>query len=60
MQKHAEATHRNIKIVNFDPAAEDVNYTPVYDVRDLIQLSDVMEDEELQLGPNGGLIYCME
>lgn len=28
------------------------------DIRDLISLEDVMS--ELELGPNGGLIYCME
>jgi len=28
------------------------------DVRELISLDDVME--ELGLGPNGGLVYCME
>jgi len=28
------------------------------DIKDLISLEDVME--ELQYGPNGGLIYCME
>ena len=37
----------------FDPKdIEDI------DIRELISLEDVME--ELQLGPNGGLIYCME
>lgn len=30
------------------------------DVRDLISINDVMEDEELRLGPNGGLIFCLE
>lgn len=28
------------------------------DIRELISLEDVME--ELKLGPNGGLMYCME
>lgn len=30
----------------------------IIDIKDLISLEDVME--ELQYGPNGGLIYCME
>lgn len=30
----------------------------VADIKELISLDDVME--ELGLGPNGGLIYCME
>jgi GPN-loop GTPase len=28
------------------------------DIRDLVSLEDVME--ELDLGPNGGLVYCFE
>uniref|UniRef100_A0A914WR81 GPN-loop GTPase 3 n=1 Tax=Plectus sambesii TaxID=2011161 RepID=A0A914WR81_9BILA len=58
--KHAEATHRLIHVVNLDPAAEVFNYNCAADVRDLICLDDVMEDEDLHLGPNGGLVYCME
>lgn len=30
------------------------------DIRDLISIDDVMDDEELRFGPNGGLIFCME
>ena len=30
------------------------------DVRDLVELEDVMEAEDLRLGPNGGLVFCME
>jgi GTPase SAR1 family protein len=29
-------------------------------VRDLISVQDVQEDEELILGPNGALVFCME
>ena len=43
-----------------DPAAEHFSYSPVIDVRDLIQADDVMEDEDLNFGPNGGLVFCME
>jgi len=32
----------------------------VSDIRDLISVDDVMEDDVLQMGPNGGLIFCME
>jgi len=32
----------------------------VVDIRDLISVDDVMEDDVLQMGPNGGLIFCME
>ena len=30
------------------------------DVRELVELEDVMEAEDLKLGPNGGLVFCME
>jgi hypothetical protein len=43
-------------VVNLDPAAEQFDYEPLADVRDLIQLEDVMEDKELKFGPNGGTV----
>lgn len=30
------------------------------DIRNLISLDDVTEDEELNFGPNGGLVFCFE
>lgn len=32
----------------------------VADIRELISLDDVAEDEELKFGPNGGLVFCFE
>eukprot|EP00953_Heterococcus_sp_UTEX-ZZ885_P014262 8097-Heterococcus_DN1.PRE.2 len=55
---HPCGRHRLAVVVNLDPAAEAFEYEVAFDVRDLITLSDVME--ELELGPNGGLVYCME
>jgi len=49
---------RKVHVANLDPAAENFKYDVAFDVRDLISVDDVME--ELGLGPNGGLIYCME
>ncbi|KAL5967141.1 GPN-loop GTPase 2 [Taenia solium] len=49
---------RRVVVVNLDPANEELPYTCEVDLRDLITLDDVME--ALQLGPNGGLLYCME
>lgn len=49
---------RRAHIVNLDPAAEPSKYEFTVDIRDLISLQDVME--ELELGPNGGLVYCFE
>lgn len=58
LQQHCESIGRSVHIVNLDPAAEDFKYSVAIDIRELISLEDVME--ELNLGPNGGLIYCME
>ena len=55
---HAQTIGRRIHLVNLDPAAERFEYTPAVDIKDLINLQDVME--ELEFGPNGGLIYCFE
>lgn len=43
-----------------DPAAEHFSYDPLIDIRELIELDDAMEDEELHYGPNGGLVFCIE
>ena len=37
--------------------------TPLFvcsDIRELIMVDDVMEDDSLRFGPNGGLVFCME
>lgn len=60
IQKHAADSKRIIEVVNLDPAAEHFDYQPIVDIRDLIQLDDAMEDEELHFGPNGGLVFCLE
>lgn len=60
MQKHATDNQRVINIVNLDPAAEVFDYQPLVDIRDLINVEDTMEDEELHFGPNGGLVFCLE
>ncbi|KAJ3327722.1 hypothetical protein HDU76_011246 [Blyttiomyces sp. JEL0837] len=58
LMTHCQNTGRSVHLVNMDPAAENFTYNPSIDIRDLITLDDVVE--ELQYGPNGGLIYCME
>ncbi|KAF1533669.1 GPN-loop GTPase 2, partial [Eudyptes chrysocome] len=49
---------RKVTVVNLDPANEAMPYQCAVDIAELITLPDVMEN--LKLGPNGGLIYCME
>lgn len=55
---HMQSIGRRAHIVNLDPAAEPTEFEFTIDIRDLISLQDVME--ELDLGPNGALIYCFE
>ena len=49
---------RKVAIVNLDPANENMTYQPDVDVADLVRLEEVMET--MGLGPNGGLVYCMQ
>ena len=58
MRTHCETLRRRVHVVNLDPAAEHFSYPVAADIRELISLEDVMS--EMKLGPNGGLIYCME
>lgn len=58
MSTHCENAKRRVHVINLDPAAERFNYPIAADIRALISLEDVMS--EMKLGPNGGLIYCME
>ena len=44
--------------INLDPGAERVHYDPEFDVRDIISLSDVMD--EYDLGPNGAQILAAD
>ncbi len=49
---------RKVAIVNLDPANDYLQYDCDVDISELISLEDTMD--KLKLGPNGGLIYCME
>lgn len=55
---HLQLNRRSAFYVNLDPAAEHFEHAPDLDIKDLISLEDVMD--ELQLGPDGGLVYCFE
>lgn len=56
--EHCESIGRSAHLINFDPAAENFVHPPSKDIRDLISVDEVME--ELQYGPNGGLIFALE
>lgn len=49
---------RKVQIVNLDPANDEVPYDCAINVQELITIEDAME--EYNLGPNGGLVFCME
>lgn len=52
------ALERPISIVNLDPANDNIPYPCALDISQLITLDDAMEEHEL--GPNGGMLYCIE
>jgi len=60
MVKHCQALKRKVDVVNLDPAAESFDYQPIIDIREVINITELMEDDEDPLGPNGALVYAME
>ncbi|KAM3872722.1 GPN-loop GTPase 2 [Diretmus argenteus] len=58
MQEFLGHLGRKVVVVNMDPANEGLPYPCDVDISELVTLDDVMEG--LKLGPNGGLLYCME
>lgn len=58
MQEFLSHLGRKVVVVNLDPANEGLPYSCAVDISELVTLDDVMDG--LKLGPNGGLIYCME
>lgn len=48
----------SIARVNLDPGAESLLYDADYDVRSFVKLEEIMA--RYSLGPNGGLLKCME
>lgn len=52
------AIDRPIAVVNLDPANDTIPYPCAINISELITLKDVMD--EYGLGPNGGMLYCME
>ncbi|KNA17340.1 hypothetical protein SOVF_080470 [Spinacia oleracea] len=49
---------RKVAIINLDPANDALPYDCAVNIEDLIKLNDVMNEHSL--GPNGGLVYCMD
>lgn len=58
MKQFLTALGRPVALVNLDPANDSLPYTCDVDISELVTLGDVTE--KLHLGPNGGLVYCIE
>jgi GTPase SAR1 family protein len=59
MQQFLTLAGRRVAVINLDPANDAVlPYTPAVDIGELVSLEGVQQ--ELGLGPNGGLVYCLE
>jgi GTPase SAR1 family protein len=58
MHQFMSAIGRPVSVVNLDPANDATNYPVALDVRKLVSLEEIMEDEEL--GPNGGVLHALE
>lgn len=52
------AVARPCSVGNLDPANDNIPYEASFDVRELVNVDEVMEREEL--GPNGGVLWAME
>ncbi|KAI3379680.1 hypothetical protein SNEBB_010113 [Seison nebaliae] len=60
LSSHFSTIRRRHSCINLDPAAEHFDYNVDGDVRNLISVDDIAEDEELRLGPNGALIFAIK
>ena len=58
MYQFMSAIGRKCSVVNLDPANDNTSYPVALDVRDLITIDEIMEQEDL--GPNGGILYALE
>jgi len=58
VQQNSDILKRKVVVVNLDPANDQFKYQCDIDIKDLISLDDAME--EMDLGPNGGLVFCLE
>lgn len=58
MNQFLNSIGRNSLIINLDPANDRLPYDCTLDIRDVITLEEIMNEE--QLGPNGGLMHCLE
>lgn len=58
LQQFMKAISRPCSVANLDPANDNIPYDAAFDVREIVNVEEVMEREEL--GPNGGVLWAME
>lgn len=58
MSQFLKLIGRKVAVINLDPANDSLPYECTINIEDLIKLDDVMMEHSL--GPNGGLVYCMD
>ena len=58
MHQFLSAIGRKCSVVNLDPANDSTSYPCALDVRKLVTLEEIMDDDEL--GPNGAVLYALE
>ncbi|KAJ5083419.1 hypothetical protein N7456_012846 [Penicillium angulare] len=58
MHQFLGAIGRKCSIVNLDPANDKTSYPCTVDVRDLVTLEEIMDEDHL--GPNGATLYALE
>ncbi|GJP57187.1 hypothetical protein CLOM_g16218 [Closterium sp. NIES-68] len=58
MQQFMQLLGRKVAVINMDPANDRLPYECAVNIEELIRLEDVMSQHGL--GPNGGLVYCMD
>ncbi|CAN4122881.1 unnamed protein product [Withania somnifera] len=58
MSQFLQLIGRKVAVINLDPANDALPYECAVNIEDLYKLSDVMAEHSL--GPNGGLVYCMD
>ena len=58
LQQYLEGIGRKVAVINLDPANENYTYPVAADIQELVRLDAAAQD--LNLGPNGALVYCYE
>lgn len=58
MHQFLSAIGRKCSVVNLDPANDRTSYPCALDIRELVTLEEIMQNDEL--GPNGAVLYALE